>query len=326
MFSYRALLKQAWKIAWNHKYLWFFGLFASLTIAGGSTEYQVLHQNLQSNLIDGTYNYLGGLLALSDLLRNLWLGLITLFQQNVLVVINTFSLLLITITFLFVFIWLAVCSQAALVGDVKKLLSNGKKKADGPTIREGLTNGSRHFWPLLGLNILVKILIHLSFFIISLPLLFMVIRDVVVLVPVYTLLFIIFLPIAVSISLLFKYSIAAAVLDKKSFVAAIEQGYRLFKKNWLVSLEMAVLLFLVTFFVGLATLLILFLFILPLFLVGVFFQAIWLSVIMLLIAFFIVVLVGSFLTTYQTASWTQLYLDLKENRGLAKLERVFRRS
>ena len=33
MFSYRALFRQAWEITWRHKYLWFFGLFASL-VAG----------------------------------------------------------------------------------------------------------------------------------------------------------------------------------------------------------------------------------------------------------------------------------------------------
>lgn len=324
MFSYRALLKQAGKIAWNHKYLWFFGLFASLTIAGGSTEYQILHQNLQRNLIDGTYNYLAGLLAVRDLLMNLGLGFVNLFQQNILVVINVLSLLLITLTILFVFLWLAICSQGALVADVKKIISP-KKKAEKLSIRNGLTVSCRRFWPLLGLNVLVKVLVNFAFFIISLPLLFMVIKDLTVLVFIYTLLFVIFVPVAVSISLIFKYAIVATVLEKKSVVVSLEQGWKLFKKNWLISLEMAIILFLVTFFVGVGALVVLSFIVFPLFLVGVMFQALWLTVLMLVIALIIVVLIGSFLTTFQTASWTELYLILKENGGLAKLERVFRR-
>jgi len=324
MFSYRALLRQAWKIAWNHKYLWFFGLFASLTIAGGSTEYQVLHQNLQSNLIDGTYNYLAGLLALSDLLKNFWLGFIGLFQQNILVIINVLSLILITLALLFVFIWLAVCSQGALVADVKKIIS-AKKKPENLSIRDGLTTGCRRFWPLLGLNVLIKILINFTFFIISLPLLFLVIKDMYILVAIYTLLFVIFLPVAVSLSLIFKYAIVATVLEKKTAVVSLEQGWKLFKKSWLISLEMAIILFLITFFIGIGTLIILSFIVFPLFLIGVIYQALWLSVIMLIIALAVIILVGSFLTTFQTASWTELYLVLKENGGLAKLERIFRR-
>jgi len=325
MFSYRSLLRQAGKIAWKHKYLWFFGLFASLTIAGGSTEYEVLHQNLQSNLIDGTYNYLAGLLALSDLLKNFWLGFINLFQQNLLVIINVISLLLVTLAIIIVFVWLAVCSQGALVSDIKKILTT-KKKSEKLTIRDGLSDGSRHFWPLLGLNVLVKILINLAFFIISLPLLFMVIKDTTVLVAIYTLLFVIFLPLAVSISLMFKYAIVGTVLEKKSAVISLEQGWKLFWKNWLISLEMAIILFLITFFVGVAALIVLSFLVFPLFLIGLLYSAAWLTFLMVFIALIIIIVVGSYLTTFQTASWTQLYLTLKDKGGVAKLERLFHRA
>jgi hypothetical protein len=46
MFSYRAILKQALSLSWKNKYLWLFGLFASLTIAGGSMEYNSLPKAL----------------------------------------------------------------------------------------------------------------------------------------------------------------------------------------------------------------------------------------------------------------------------------------
>ncbi len=324
MFSYRVFLKQAWNIAWRHKYLWFFGLFASLTIAGGSMEYQVISQNLQQNLIDGTYNYLAGLLALSELLKSLWLGLIALGHQNILVIINALSLILITATILAVFIWLAVCSQGALVNDVKKIVS-AKKKAEKLSIREGLTAGHQRFWPLLGLNVLAKIMINATFFIVSLPLLFMVLQDSTILVIVYTLLFVIFIPLAVSISLMFKYAITANVVEKKTLVASLEQGWNLFKKNWLVSVEMAIILFLITFFAGLGALIFISLIIFPLFLVGAFYKIIWLVALTVFLALIIIVLVGSLLTSFQTATWTGLYLSLKDKRGVAKLERIFRR-
>jgi len=41
MFSYRVILKQALKITLKYKYLWLFGMFAALTAAGGSWEYNL---------------------------------------------------------------------------------------------------------------------------------------------------------------------------------------------------------------------------------------------------------------------------------------------
>ena len=156
MFSYRSILKQAWVIAWNHKYLWFFGLFASLAIAGGSMEYQFITQTFGEGVINSSYQGLNTLLAWSEICSKVWLGVIDLFHQNFIVIINAFTILLLTLTLISVFVWLAISSQAALVDSVKKIISS-KKKLPNITVRAGLTVGSKHFWSVLGLNILIKI-------------------------------------------------------------------------------------------------------------------------------------------------------------------------
>ncbi len=324
MFSYRSLLKQAWAVSWKHKYLWFLGLFASLTAAGGSWEYQLMSQNLNQGMIDGSYYRLDGILALADLAKNFLTGLINLFHYDVLTIMNVLSLLLISFVLLASFVWLAITCQAALVSDVKKINEN-KKKDLQLSLRDSLTAGHYHFWSVLGLNLMIKIIVSFVFFIISLPLLFMVISDATALAVMYTIFFVIFVPIAVGLSLMLKYAIAYRVLDNKSFVASLDNGKRLFNKNWLVSLEMAIILFIINFLVSGLILAALAIFLLPLLLLGLMFKISWLVILMIILAIVIIILIGSVLTTFQIATWTNLFLQLKDRGAVAKLERVFGR-
>jgi len=324
MFSYRSILKQALAIAWKHKYLWFFGLFASLAVAGGSMEYKFITQSLTQGLVDGTYQSLNGLLATSYLCQQVWLGIIDLFSQNILIILNTLTILLLAVTLISVFVWLAISSQAALVDGVKKIITT-KKKFSLLSIREGLTNGGNHFWSVLGLNILIKILTSFAFFIVSLPLLFLVISDDSSFVVAYTILFVIFVPIAVSLSLIVKYAISCRVIENKSVMESLRVGLNLFKKNWLVSLEIAIVLFIISFLSSLAILLAISILFFPLLWLGIAYSINWLIFLMLFLALLAAALFGSMFTTFQIATWTDLYIRLKDNKGKAKLERIFQK-
>ncbi|MFA5130802.1 MAG: hypothetical protein WC467_00060 [Patescibacteria group bacterium] len=324
MFSYRSILKQAWFIAWKNKHLWFFGLFASLAVAGGSMEYQFMTQSTSQGLINGSYGILNKLLALSDLFQQIGLGLVTLFHQDFFTILNTITITLLTLTIICLFIWLAISSQAALVDSIKKLMSP-KKKADSLSIRSGLTAGSQHFWSVLGLNIFIKVLIGFAFFIVSLPLLFLALSDQPSFIIAYTILFVIFVPIAVSLSLIIKYAISCRVLENKSVVASLTYAWHLFKKNWLISLEVALLLFIVSFLASALLLIIIGVFFFPLLWFSLAFSLGGMTVIIILLALILAALFGSLFTTFQVSAWTDLYLQLKANKGKAKLERVFQK-
>lgn len=324
MFSYRSLLKQAWVITWQNKYLWFLGLFAALVTGGGAWEYQMLSQNLNQGLINGSYYQLNNVLALSDLVKNFLLGIVNLFQYDFLTILNVFSALLITTIILCFFIWLAVVSQAGLIYDIKKIL-NIKKKEPKLSLRESLTAGQNHFWSVLGLNLTIKIITAFIFFIISLPLLFLVIKDTAVLAIIYTILFVIFVPVFMGSSLMLNYIIAYRVLDNYSFIVSLEKGVSLFKKNWLISLEMGVILFIINFIASGLILIILSLFLLPLLLLGLILNLTWLTTLIVFFALIIVIIFGSALTAFQIATWTSLFLRLKDKGGIAKLERLFSR-
>jgi hypothetical protein len=324
MFSYRSILKQAWAIVWKHKYLWFFSLFASLAVAGGSMEYQFLAQTMDQGLIDSSYQNLSGILTIGDFFQQMGSGIVNLFNQNIVTILNAFTFLLLFLLLVFIFVWLAIVCQAALVDNVKKILS-AKKKAPVFSIREGLTNGSRHFWSVLGLNILIKALICFAFFIASLPLLFLVGSDNYSFVIVYTILFTIFVPVAVSLSLIIKYAISDCVLEDDSMTTSIKNGWKLFKKNWLISLEVALILFFISFLASFILLLVIFILFFPIFWLSLAFSITWLSIVILLLGLIFIIAFGSILTSFQVATWTNLYLHLKENKGIAKLERIFKK-
>lgn len=326
MLSYRNLLKQAWKITWKHKFLWFFGLFSTLLAAGGSIEYKILDQNINQGLVNGSLLNAGAFAQFIYTLRNLCFGFFNLFTYDVLTIINVLTIIIICLTLTIALLWLAVSSQAALIIGVKKIIGgNGKKKEEVITIREGLTAGHKKFWEVFGLNIIIKIAVNAVLFIVSLPLLLLALKDSNWLVIVYVILFIIFLPIAVSLSLMLKYAIAYSVLDNERLIRSIEKACKLFRKNWLISLEMAIILFIINFFAGLAILFSMLVVFFPFFLVGMSFNFTWLIILTVFLALVFLVICGSALSTFQISTWTNLFIRLKEGTILAKLERIFSR-
>ncbi|MFA5886782.1 MAG: hypothetical protein WC863_03300 [Patescibacteria group bacterium] len=324
MFSYRALLKQSFAAAWQYKHLWLFGLFAAIVAGSGSWEYQLLTRNLNQNLIDGSYLFFSQFVSAVDLLKSFALGLVELFTYDFWTILNALTVLLLSIILIITFIWLAIVSQAALVDDAKKILNN-KKKDIKLSIRESFTKVSPYFLPVLCLNITAKLLTTFIFVIISLPLLLMVINDTWLLATIYIILFVLFIPLSLAISLIIKYAIAYTVLEEKSLIASLNHAWRLFRDNWLVSVEMAIILFIINFLASGVIVIILSIFLLPLLLLGLMLQISWLANLIIFLAIILIVIFGSILVTFQIISWTKLFLSLKENNVLAKLERLFQR-
>jgi len=132
---------------------------------------------------------------------------------------------------------------------LKEISELNKKKEDILTIRAGLTSGHKKFWSVLGLNVIIKLLINAVLFLSTLPLLLIAVKDSGWFVLAYVILFIIFLPIAISLSLMLKYAIAYSVLENEKFIISVEKGWKLFINNWLISLEMSIVLFIINFLV-----------------------------------------------------------------------------
>jgi len=325
MFSYRLILKQALQITLKYKYLWLFGLFAALTAAGGSWEYNLLSQGFGKNLIDSSYLQLEKILAALELIVNFGNGLIVLIKSDFWNILNALTLILLTGLFLFCFIWLSISSQGALINALKKILK-GKQKSQLISYRENLTVGHKNFWPVLMMNILIKFLIIFSFFIVSIPLLLLSLKDFSGLIFIYIILFVLFVPLATGFSLMMKYAISYQIFEGYGFFKSIEKAYNLFKKNWLVSLEMAVILFLISFAAALIFALALSILLLPILITGLAINVLWLTWLTTYLGIALTIFFGAVLSTFQISAWTGLFFNLEEKGGaLAKLERLFKR-
>jgi len=325
MFSYRVILKQALKITLKYKYLWLFGLFAALTAAGGSWEYNLLSQGFGKNLIDSSYLQLEKILAVLELMVNFANGLITLITSDIWNILNALTLILLTGLLFFCFIWLSISSQGALINALKKILK-GKQKTKSISYRENLTVGHKNFWQVLVMNILIKFTIIFSFFIISIPLLLLAIKDFSGLALIYIILFVLFVPFVTGFSLMMKYAINYQIFEGLGVFKSIEKADELFRKNWLISLEMAVILFLISFVAALAFALSASIILLPLFITGLVINALWLTWTITYIGIALTIFFGAVLSTFQISAWTGLFFHLKEKGGaLAKLERLLKK-
>lgn len=325
MSLYRNILGQGWKITWHNKYLWFFGIFAALLGNGG--EYEILIRGLRGETGSGLFPNFSriadtGIFSISTLSN---IG--QLFRDDFL---NMFIILIIGLIALTLFgflVWLTIISQVALVSNTVSIISK-KNKGQKVGIKEGINVGASNFWPIFGLNIIIKLIVYSAFILVSLPIIFSA-KELGVINWLYVSLFIILIPTAIALSFLIKYAIAYVVIKGSNFFDSIKLGWQLFIKNWLISVEMAFILFFINFLIGIGIILLLLILAIPfLFLSLILYKLIalagfWIIAITALILFlFIVVAGGAALATFQTASWTGLFIELVSKGGTSKITRI----
>ncbi len=180
----------------------------------------------------------------------------------------------------------------------------------------GMQKGIRHFWPVFSLNLAIKILIVTSLAILAMT------KSMLV----YIILFVIIIPLTISVLFIIKYSIAYIIVRKEKMLEALVSAWNLFRKNWIISLELAALLYLFTILAALF-------FMFVSFNLGKFFEVLasiypsmsfYIFVIIMPFSLFMVLaFIGSLLAVFQTTAWTKLFLELDNKGAKSKIERIF---
>lgn len=324
MFSYRQMLLQTFRITWKNRYLWFFGLFASLLSIGA--EYQILTRAMSrgASLVwfSNWSNFFSSGLFSQGFLSNL----IGIFGQDPVTTLIVIVISLILLAAFLLLIWLAIISQIAIVNNSNKIINSKKEVAD-LNLHSGVLAGTKSFWSVLWFNLISKIVVNVLVFLVSLPLIFLFWNKIFS-GALYILLFIFLIPLAVAFSLMIKYAIAFVVLKKESFSKALNSAIKLFTKNWIISLEIAFLLFAISFFATFVILTASLIVALPFIALatvvlsaftGVAFWSVVILGIIVLTSF--IIICGSILGTFQVAVWTNLFNHL--GQGIeSKLERL----
>lgn len=327
MTPYREILKQAWKISWKNKILWFFGFFASLISFGAELKIFSRAFSQESGL--KIINNIGLFIKTGIFSKNALYNLSYLIKTEPWSAILLFLILIVTLAISLFFIWLATTSQISIIDAVKKINKEDKEKIN---IKDQIKKSKNKFWPVLGMNVLIWLIINGVTLLISLLLVVIIIQNKSSLLAIYGLLFIIFIPIILFLSFMIKYAIAYIVIDGKKISDALKSGWELFKKNWLISIEMSITLFFINILAMAIISIIVFLIFLVLagiamttaifiFSSQAFFWG--LISIAILIAVVLVSLGSAIINTFQISAWTELFIKLKEEKTSSKLERIF---
>lgn len=307
---YRNIIKGSFRESLKHKYLWFFGLFAVLLGNGG--EYEILiRSSLSENGTEFGSSFL--LIFITQLIEN-FNNLTTIavnFFKSPMYAMIVFGVYLLIIAIMIFVLWMVNVSQISIID-----ASAQRAKKKDHDIKRGMEKGMQFFWPVFALNAIVKVLAAVCVFFLATT----------VGGSIFIVVFIVTVPLLMSISFLVKYAIAYIVIRKEKLSSSIKLAWDMFSKNWLISLELGLLLYLYTFLAG-----ILFLFsafnIFKLFevLVLSFKEASFylLTVMMPLTLFLVLALIGSILAVFQITVWTKLFLRLEQEGGKSKIERVF---
>ncbi len=309
---YRVILKRAWTITKNNPVLWIFGFFAIFLWNGG--ELQVFMDTITSV---GNVANPSGIFAFNlSTIFAFFSGPITI----QIFILKLLILFIITILAL-LFLWIVISSEIAIIRSTIEIDDKTKPKF-GKSLREA----NIKFLPVLGLHILGKLITVAIVVIISLPLLIFIVNSTTSYrLPIALVVWVLFLPLAIITSFIFKYAINFVVLKSEKFWKSISSAWILFRANWLLSLEMAIWILIINMIVGFIVLLITRVVIGPFDLLTVYWMSggvkefFFTKVIPLLLLY---ILVGSTITVFQTASWTILFDKITSGKRYSKLIRL----
>jgi len=313
---YRQIIHQAWMIAWRNKFLWIFGFFAAFLINGGVYDLVVKMLSRTTWLSVSWQSLTQDPLSNVPLVHDLFLK--NIYLSNV----GYIALVVFVILFALIFICLSVIGQGSLIFSIQSLLK--KKKINRDVIDVGLFK----FWPVLGVNILLKIALFLLIIFITFPLALLLSQNILLNTLLHLVSYLIFIPLAIIFYLMAILACCYIVLRKKKLLTSIALAWDLFRRNWLICLELGFLLFVISFLVGLAMLLIFLVFSVPiilLFLAALALQSEVAYLVILFLSIFIifviVILGGSFVTAFQYSSWVLLFERLTTKGGFSRLAR-----
>ncbi len=321
MSVYRPILKQAWQISWKNPGLWIFGILAAVLTDFGRA----------GIILDRLYNLPGTGVQMVEAMKakTFHPGFIIKQLANV-AATDPLSLMLATLIFVVLgaiglfFLWIAVKSQIGLIFSVKKITEKQKV-----TVSEGFAAGRKYFWPVLAINVLTWLAIWGLMAILAPLSIYLAESNDLAKLGLYVLLFTVYFLINISLYFVGLYAVNFRVLKSKPFNESISLAFGLFKDNWLASLEMAIILFAANAAGLLALVAASLVLAVPFYLLMLIFTFLGakLAIFCLLFIMMSLMLVATglftaWITTFQMAAWTGLFLKLSGGGVISKLMRM----
>ncbi len=229
---YRPLLRDAWKVTWERKSLWVFGLFAAIISSGGVIDVAI------SGLQQATAS--GGLLE--HLLERSFIGYAYVSQfllQIQKINVSQFTIMVVVITLVCVGLLCAsVLSQAALIHGA------GAENKHPHLLRRHVL---KHFWDVLFVDLITKVLSIVLIVLTTLPVFFYLTEASAFSSHLLFFHFLIFIPAIIILHILSMLALVSVVEENTHALGGIERALSLFKTHGLASIEYGFILFLIVF-------------------------------------------------------------------------------
>ncbi|MBI2410708.1 MAG: hypothetical protein HYV32_02340 [Candidatus Kerfeldbacteria bacterium] len=313
---YRTLFQQSWLITKRHKLLWFFGFFA-LFFGGKGLDIELFFTNAK---LIGSH---ASPFQPTFWEQKNWTTVLDLFGWRASVLIA--SLLLLGLLALAVM----MISQIGLV-DAFGRYARAKKSATIYTVDHALQATREHFFPVLGVNVLGRLVVYGLLAVVASPLFFG--RYNTSHFTSTVVLFFVLMPIAVVVSLVVKYAVNFMVLKDYTFREALRSAWQLFRRNIGLSIEMAVVMSMAFFVANVVGIVVGVLVTMPLLLLAMVSALLFQSVAMVALYYFAVyfaIVVGLVVTAiifsaWHFGNWTLLFLELTKEDKRSTIHRLFR--
>lgn len=231
------MLAEAWRLTWERKSLWVFGIFAALISTGGVVD--VLFASFKKIEQCGT--------LLTRLMNSSFIGYelgsqyirqLQLLGSGRVMGIVTFA----TLVLLFLIV-MATISQGSLILGLKT-----KKPTDPYHLKQ---QASQHFWSLLLLAVLNKLLTLILILLMTLPLFYFYLATSTTSALLFFSLISIMIPALTVVNIVYMFALIDVVDGNRHPLDAIATGWKLFTRHWLATLEYGLILFLIVFAAGL---------------------------------------------------------------------------
>ncbi len=318
-FLYRQSLRFSWRLVWEHKLLWVFGLFAAFLGHMGMTE--IVGKVLS---VSESYSSFGPV----DLLLSIFSlpSLVSFSFQEWTAYI--WLLLLLGIVFFGIFA-IAVISQGVLIHVVAQHPVVSKKQGI-VNIDHAWHAGVSHFWKLLLLHILKRGTILVLTVLVGIATANAVVSSSLVDTSIFLGILLLSLAIGFVLSSLVIYAAGYVVIEEYPIKKAIIEAWYLFKEHWFVSLEVGLLMTLLNvclFFVILLAFFIVYLhgtFVWVLsFFVHSFAAVEPLLFVEYLLFVAFVLFAGSAFTVFSTSVWSYLFMHMHRTGITSHLTKLF---
>ena len=309
--TYRQAMINAWQLVWHHRILWIFGLLSVFVGQLGLGDFfgQIITFGKQVFESNG----------------QMTLGVIVTQAQSLSAFdyMNLFCVGIAAISILLLVAFVSVTAEGALIAVAVDWYKKGKIDSTAKAWNKGV----QHFWKVLGVNVVQKLLLGALLLIVLFVWSLLVptysydagqyfVREIVVLTLAVAMFF------AFMVSSVCIYALGYVMSEDAEVFDALSKGWKLFSNHILVSIELGLLLvatgFIVLMVLALGSFVAL---LLPLifWLFGIMFGAIWLMKVgtglALALLTLLVVLVAAIYNAFSTCAWIYLYMHM-HHRGI----------